>query len=395
MIKKRVLLVSSSLVMGGLEKCIINLCDAIDYDKYDVDLYLFNEGRTLLPKLNKNVKLLPESPFYATVYNRPLMSSILSLITKGRIDLAYYRILRFIKSRVGKTQMTCIDWKYMKRTMLRINDEYDVAIGFEEGSAGYYVAECVSAKVKSCWIHTDIKNVDLNSDLNRRAFEKMKYICTVSQNALKSLAEQYPEYQEKYRYFILPALYDYSKIDKDSLKPCNIDKNKFAIVSVGRLVELKGFQFCVSVLKRLLDEGYKVKWYIAGEGEYRRDLETLIQKHGVQHDFVLLGNCDNPYSYIKNADICVQPSSYEGFSVAVWEEKYLMKAVIATKIPANHEMLTDGINGLLVERNSDEIFDAVKYLLDHPDKRKALGEHPANIYATAHEIMSGIYETFQ
>ena len=63
--KKKLLIVSSSLSTGGLEKCLLMLCDSLDHDKYDVDLYLFNEGRQLLSKLNKNVHLLPDSPFYA------------------------------------------------------------------------------------------------------------------------------------------------------------------------------------------------------------------------------------------------------------------------------------------------------------------------------------------
>ena len=58
--KKKILIVSSSLTTGGLEKCLVNLCDYLDYERYEVDLYLFNEGRALLPKLNPNVTLLPE-----------------------------------------------------------------------------------------------------------------------------------------------------------------------------------------------------------------------------------------------------------------------------------------------------------------------------------------------
>ena len=73
--KKKVLIVSDSLNMGGLEKCLINVCDNFDYSKYDVDLYLFNEGRTLLDKLNKNVNLLPASPYYKDVYNTSVVAT--------------------------------------------------------------------------------------------------------------------------------------------------------------------------------------------------------------------------------------------------------------------------------------------------------------------------------
>lgn len=48
----------------------------------------------------------------------------------------------------------------MKKTMFQIDKHYDVAIGFEEGSACYYVADCVDADVKLGWIHTDIKKIN-------------------------------------------------------------------------------------------------------------------------------------------------------------------------------------------------------------------------------------------
>ena len=160
--KKKILIVSSSLATGGLEKCLINLCNAFDYNKYEVDLYLFNEGRDLLEKLNKNVRVLPESPFYADVYNRPFGNSVKTLLKKKKYGLALYRVGRFIRSRLRLKKFTKNDWKQMKKTMLKIHEIYDVAIGFEEGSAGYYVADCVQADVKIGWIHTDIKKINNN-----------------------------------------------------------------------------------------------------------------------------------------------------------------------------------------------------------------------------------------
>ena len=137
--KKKILIISSSLSTGGLEKCLINLSDNLDYEKYEVDLYLFNEGRALIEKLNKNVNLLPDSPYYATVFNRSLFGSVKELLKRGKIGLAVYRLVRFIKARLAKTAFTPYDWKNMKKTMLKIDKHYDVAIGFEEGSACYYL----------------------------------------------------------------------------------------------------------------------------------------------------------------------------------------------------------------------------------------------------------------
>ena len=75
----------------------------------------------------------------------------------------------------------------MKKTMLRLTKHYDIAIGFEEGSACYYVADCVDADVKLGWIHTDIKKINNNKKLDASAFAKLDSVITVSQNSLQNL----------------------------------------------------------------------------------------------------------------------------------------------------------------------------------------------------------------
>ena len=392
--KKKILIVSSSLSMGGLEKCLINLCDNFDYERYEVDLYLFNEGRDLLKKLNKHVCLLSDSPYYADVYNRSFGNSVKTLLKKKKFDLTLYRIGRFLRIRFGSKKFTVSDWKNMKKTMLKIDKHYDVAIGFEEGSACYYVADCVNADVKLGWIHTDIKKINNNKKLDESAFKKLDTVITVSQNSLCNLKEVYPDFAYKFKCVVLPSLLNYDEINRLAQEPNKMDGEETRILSVGRLVELKGFHLCVSACKRLLDEGYKVKWYVAGEGDFRDEIQKEIEKYGVRDNFILLGNCANPYTYMNGADICVQPSSYEGYSVAVFEEKYFKKPVVVTNIPSNLEMITDKENGIVVERSSENVYRGVKYLLDNPQECAKMAQTPVKGLANNQEIMQEIENCF-
>lgn len=392
--KKKILIVSSSLTMGGLEKCLINLCDNLDYERYEVDLYLFNEGRTLLEKLNKNVNLLPDSPYYATVFNRSLISSVKALVKNGKIGLAKYRLVRFIKTRFGKTAFTPYDWEKMKKTMLTLDKHYNVAIGFEEGSACYYVAECVGADKKIGWIHTDIKKINSNRTLDERAFSSLDHVATVSENSLNSLCELYPNYKDKFSVIKLPALINIEEVNRLSLVPNEMDSSVTKILSVGRLVELKGFHLCVEPCRRLIDEGYNLKWYVAGDGDYRGVIEDEIKRYNLQDSFILLGNQPNPYTYFNSADIVVQPSSYEGLSVTVCEAKYFRRAVVVTGIPSNKEMISDGVNGLIIERNSESIYEAVKYLLDNNEKRLEIASSPINSGINNSSIIEEIESLF-
>jgi glycosyltransferase involved in cell wall biosynthesis len=393
--KKKILIVSSSLSTGGLEKCLINLCNNFNYEKYEVDLYLFNEGRDLLEKLNKNVCRLADSPYYAEVYNRSFGNSVKTLLKRKKLGLALYRIGRFLRIRFGSKKFTVNDWKNMKRTMLKMDKHYDVAIGFEEGSACYYVADCVDAGVKLGWIHTDIKKINNNKKLDESAFKKLDTVITVSQNSLNNLKEVYPAFADKFQCIILPSLLNYDEINRLAQEPNKMTGDEIKILSVGRLVELKGFHLCVSACKRLIDEGYKIKWYVAGEGDFRGTIEAEIDKCDVKDNFILLGNCFNPYTYINGADICVQPSSYEGYSVAVFEEKYFRKPVVVTNIPSNLEMITDKENGVVIARNSEDIYQGVKYLLDNPEECVRIARTPVNGLSNNQQIMQEIEKCFE
>ena len=392
--KKKILIVSSSLSTGGLEKTLINLCDNFDYEKYEVDLYLFNDGRDLINKLNKNANLLQDSPYYSLVYNKPFGFSVKSLIKQKKLGLALYRIKRFIKSRLRLRRFTISDWRAMKKTMLKIEKHYDVAIGFEEGSSCYYVADCVSADRKLGWIHTDISKINPNKKLDKKSFNKLDKVVTVSENSFNILTNFYPILKEKFTVVPIGKMLNYQEIDKLVQGKHLMDNSVTKILSVGRLVELTGFHLCVEPLKRLLDDGYSVKWYVAGDGDYRSIIEQEIEKYGVKDNFILLGNQSNPYTYIKNADICVQPSSYEGMSVCVLEEKHLRKPVVVTNIPSNMEMIENDVNGKVINRNSEEIYLAVKDLLDNPDKAKELGDMPVKGKLTNKEIMKQIEDLF-
>lgn len=366
--------------MGGLEKCLIDLCNHIDYEKYSVDLYLFNDGRDLLPQLNKNVNLLPDSPYYSFVFNFPFLKSLKCLFENKQYSLLFYRIVRFIKSRLHINNFSEFDWKMMKKTMLKIEDSYDSAIGFEEETSCYYVAECINAEFKSGWIHTDLKAIDTNRNLDRKAFSKLNHICTVSQNSLNSLKELYPEFKNKYKLFSMPALFNYDKIEEMAKEEVNFDKDYINIVSVGRLVELKGFHLCVKPLRRLIDENYKVRWYVAGEGPYREFIERLIFENNLEDSFILLGNQINPYKYIYNSDFCVQPSSYEGLSLVLAEELYLKKPVIATNIPGNTQLIANKVNGLIINRTEEDIYDTVKLLIDDDELFQFLKKSEINLF---------------
>ena len=395
---KRVLFVADSLSVGGLEKSLINLLKFFDHERYRVDLYLFNDGRNLLPELHEKVNLLPQPPYFHDFYCESIGKSVKKLACRGKLGLCFWRILRMIKPRFFKlvhrpyNPDTPLDWHIKKKTMLKCQTHYDVAIGFAEGSANHYVADCVDATVKLGWVHTDVSHTAINLKQERRMLSRLDNLVTVSENSKRALVHFFPDLEE--RIVVLPNLMDTQQIDllsEQTPEGMDLEENCLKIVSVGRLVELKGFHLCPAVCRKLLDAGQRVHWYVIGEGEYRAAIEREIEKNGVAESFTLLGNRSNPYCYERAADICVQPSSYEGKSVVIEEEKYLRKPIVVTDIGAFREVIQHGVTGLIAARDPEALFLAAQELCESEQLRQSISNNLQNEFTPNAVILNQIY----
>ena len=128
------------------------------------------------------------------------------------------------------------------------------------------------------------------------------------------------------------------------------------------------------------DAGKKFKWFIIGDGGLHDKLQSMIDEKKLNDYFYLLGPRDNPYPYIKNCDIFVQPSRYEGKSVVLDEAKIIGAPIIVTKYPTVFDQIEDGKEGYIVEINSKAIAEGVIDLIDNKEKRDEISN-----YLLAHE----------
>lgn len=394
---KKILFVADSLSTGGLEKSLITLLKFWNYEEYEVDLYLISDGRALLPELHEKVHLLPDSPYYHDYYNTSLGKSVRTLAKHGKLNLCFWRVLRMIKPRFFKLLHrsyipdTPLDWHIKKQTMLHINKHYDAAIGFAEGTSNHYVADCVDAAVKIGWVHTDVSQTRFNTKQERNKLLKLDHLVTVSENSKKSLVEKLPELEKILH--VLPNLLDTDELlAKAKLQPEGMDLQEpcTKILSVGRLTELKGFQLCPAACRMLREAGHAVHWYVVGDGEYRATLEAEIRKNNVEDCFTLLGNRTNPYCYEYNADICVQPSRYEGKSVVIEEEKFFKKPIVVSNIGAFREVITHRETGMIAERNPEALFEAIQTLLEEDGLCRHLTERLKDSLMPNTEILNHI-----
>lgn len=145
-------------------------------------------------------------------------------------------------------------------------------------------------------------------------------------------------------------------------------QDKINLLTVGRLTEQKGIDIAIRAAKILKEKGIPFEWFVIGDGRDKKKLLRLIHKEKLDDCFFLLGRKDNPYPFMENCSIYVQPSRHEGFGLTVLEARLLKQVVIATKLPAFKEQIIDNKNGLLVERNN--YYDLAKKIKVFIDNRK-------------------------
>src|SRR5699024_5886183 len=157
----------------------------------------------------------------------------------------------------------------------------------------------------------------------------------------------------------------------------NDDFNGLRILTVGRLAFEKGQDIAIRVLSKLIQEGKQVRWYCVGEGSQRREYEQLIRDYNLQGKFILMGSDINPYTYMKQCDIYVQPSRYEGYCITLIESRSIRNTIVTTDVNGEREQLIDGVTGLIVGAKENKIDYAVKRVINDKRLRQKFSENLA------------------
>ncbi|MEO1373378.1 MAG: glycosyltransferase [Cyanobacteria bacterium J06635_10] len=151
------------------------------------------------------------------------------------------------------------------------------------------------------------------------------------------------------------------------------------ILAVGRLTEQKDFATLIEGFA-ILRKKRMVRLIILGEGELREDLEKLVTELGISKDVIMPGFVDNPYQYMKNADVFVLSSKWEGFGNVIVEAMACGCPVVSTNCPSGPgEILASGKYGSLVPtENPEALSEAILNVLNQPIKPDILKQRAEN-----------------
>ena len=372
---KNILFVMPSLGSGGAEKSLVNLLNLIDYEKYAVDLLLFKREGLFLSQIPKKVRLLQptDSLQYAYKIDRGMFSSV-SGIKAGILRGTSTFVCKLLYKGNARQQR----WiKFYKRYLPNLEEEYDVAIGFLEGDASYYVIDKVNAKKKILWIHNDFNEIKKYEDakIYEKYFQKADSVVSISDKCVQILKQNYPALVNKF--YCLPNLTSGSLLKKmsEEFEVSEFEKNQFNVLSIGRLTRQKGYDFAIDAVKILKEKYSDIHWWIIGAGELEEQLKKQVKDNDLEEYITFLGLRANPYPYIRSCDLLVQPSRWEGKSVVLDEAKILAKPILATNYSTIKDQLKDKKEGLITDISPNAIAEGIIELRENPQLYNSIQCH--------------------
>ena len=355
----KVLFVCYGLGIGGIEKCLVNLINAMPEKDFEIDVLLMNPEYDLVDQLKRKVNILDR---FGVVMNTT--NTINEIQQHGGILNNIGVFFKYCVFRV-LVKLQKKPWLMFKRLPI----EYDVIIAYSHSDyVPYYVIDKLSAKKKVMWYHNGAYNCSGKQyKRDRKYYKKFDNVVAVSNDCATVMSDKF-NFNEK-QLIVLRNFYDIEDIlDKsNAFIPESYGNHQVDIATVGRLTSEKGADIATEACLYLKEQGYDICWHWIGSGNQQIAVKSDIENKQLETNFLLEGNQINPYPYIKNCNIYVQPSYYEAYSTTVAEAKILFRPIVTTDVGGMRDQIKDGVNGYIVKIDSKSIAMSIVELIKNRD----------------------------
>ena len=328
----KILFFIETLEGGGAEKVLRDLVNHMDQTKYSITV------QTVWP--SDAAGLLAPGIRYKTSYP-----------VKNRVNQLRYRA----EAELGILYR------------LHVRDDYDIECAYLEMGPTKIMAASTNKRAKKlAWVHCDLtkKLADPNAFVKKAApwYERFDQVVCVSQ----SVKERFDGlFQNRFDSTVLYNVIDDASIrEKTSAQlPVDGQRRRCTVLSVGRFTAQKNFMRLLKAHQRLLAEGLAHDLWILGDGPERGELERFVKDEGLADSVRMPGFVDNPYPYMREADLLACSSNYEGYSTFATEGVILGKPIVTTEVSGMRELLGDSEYGLIVDNDDESFYRGMRRLL--------------------------------
>lgn len=363
--KQKMLIVDCNLKIGGIQKALINLLKQL-HDIYDVTLLLFYPAGSLIDEVPKDVRVLgAQSDFRYMGMAQENCAKRMDQFKRA----VYVLVARLFGQKVA---VKLASWTLL-RDRKQLETEYDIAISYSHmapertffSGTAPYVLEVCKAALKCCYIHCDYQNSGNRSAYSDEVYRRFDRIFCVSESVRRRFLKALPELKEIV--LTCPNAVDEKMIlrmAEDS--PYVYDASYINLLTVARLTAEKGVRRVIGALAQV--KSSHIRYYVVGDGKERKELEAYVAAQGLTECIFFLGETDNPYRYMQNADWLVVPSYHEAAPVVFQEAKVLKLPILTTRTTSADEMIGTEF-GMVVENSDEAIYDAMRSILHQAEER--------------------------
>lgn len=351
----KIMFMLPGLPIGGLERMLVNITNALSRRGHKITVMTFDDKRELADELLPEVTFIPKG-----LKPHPVMS---------RIPWIRHR---WYDDGMWETRTTP---ERLHRYYVG-EDKYDVEIAFFRGLS----IKTLSAKRRDgktprrlAWVHTDFSSAigwDYNfkdTEAVKRAYRSYDQVVCVSEQAKRGFIETLGDTGNLTTVYNLLPVEDILR--KGSEAPdITVPRHKFNIVLVGRLQDsAKGQRRLIDVAAKLQEEGIDIGVTLVGGGPDKALIRSHFASKGAESYIHMTGSQKNPYPYIRQADLLMCASYYEGYNLTVAEALILGTPVLSTRCTGPVEILDDGKYGLIVENSTEGLQDGLRRLATDPE----------------------------
>ncbi|MGU9938966.1 glycosyltransferase [Empedobacter brevis] len=376
--KIKVLFRLRSLEMGGVPRVVLDLLRNLPKDKFDFTLMLNLYQGELIKDIPADIKLI--------------------VVEKGKEQMSSNLFIQKIQLVWRRLKLEIYDQFPSILYRLKVPERYDIEV-----SPGYAEFDMVldspdKSSRKIGWFHTDV-GYDKDKQRVLSRIEKMKrfdFMIFGSKQTRQVIDDLYQVTYPK-----STVIYNVIKVD-EVLKKADLFeysyKTDFPVFSsMGRLHSRKGYHTLMKVHKQLLDDGFKHIIAVIGGGNEMENLMSQRKELNVEDSFLLLDSQTNPYPYIKASDYFILPTQSESYPLVIGEIMCMQKPIISTNVGGIAEMIEDGVDGVLINYDEQEMYDAMKSFMTDQDLIQKITEGTATAYQKFDEqkIYRKVSEVFE
>lgn len=360
----KLFLLVNSLAFDGIGRALLLFLSTIDFEHTEVHIGYFDKREGISKYLPSAVRVHRISGIDFECPS-PSISSIINYIRNKSWKRATRQLLLWFQCKLNGCSLP--HYRYIFRDVDRLDMSFDEAHAFHGPmqKIDYYVCEKVNARKKYGWIHVDVSKMLIDDALIRRIYHGYDMIFVVSKAGKLVFDNKFPEFRNVTQVY-------YHSVNKSNIQELSAYGQTFSddfpgerILTVGRIAREKGQREAIQALSELVNKGYQVKWYFVGEGDDQSSCVKLAESLGLDKYVCFLGFHANPYGFMRDCDIYVQPSHHEGFCLSLAEALSFDTPIVTTSFLGAKEQLLGRDNAVIVGDGCDTLSHGIMKFLTH------------------------------